>query len=187
MSREPTERDYNELDRRLQLSIDAVEGERTAHPFFFVEAEASRVHMPHCVFDDPAQSPLLRLRYGITDDPSMPLRNRDTGDSSRDPRWQAIKLAVELTLPFTRVSVADDELHAREKWRAHTTSDVLNSTEDAVPLTAPARPVKPHHRSTANVLENLRFEKPLYPDGHQAWFEGWDQFLDTPFPEEIPA
>lgn len=191
MGRAPSERDLNELDRRLEIAMDAVGGRRGAleTAYYYVPREEDRVCMPHYAPDDTAgeEANAVRARYGI--------RNGRRGQSdataaAADPVNEVVKLAVEQTLPFTAVSRRDDQLFKQESWRSHTTTDVATgSAASTTPLFRPPNPTLPHVKGQQTIT-NPRMDdvtdQPLYPDGHPAWFQGWDQFFDSPFPDEMP-
>jgi len=187
----PTERDLNLLDQHLERALDAVGGNRKTGyaeaTYYSTASEQGRYNMPHYVMDDPQLSNLIKERYNIANDgkPSVPA---DVITASAEPEALAIRIAVERTLPFTAVSRVDDELFRQETWRGHTLTDVVSGTVDAVPVFVPPVPAKPHAK-LSGVVDNARFDEvtdqPLYPDGHPAWFAGWDQFFDDPFPQEM--
>ena len=187
----PSERDLNLLDQHVELAMEAVGGNRHtgyAEPTYYnVDKEADRYNMPNYAMDDPQLQDLLKQRYNIANDghPSIPPK---VMGAAADPETLAVKIAVERTLPFTAISRVDDELFRQETWRAHTQVDVITGTVDGVPVFVPPVPTKPHAK-LSGLVENTRYdhvtEQPLYPDGHPAWFAGWDQFFDSPFPEEM--
>ena len=193
LSSGPTERDLNLLDQHIELAMNAVGGDRQTGraegTYYNTNNETGRYNMPHYAMDDPVVHDLLKQRYNIANDglPSVP--EQVTG-ADADPETLVVKIAVERTLPFTSVSRVDDEIFKQETWRAHTHVDVINGTVDAVPVFVPPVPAKPHAK-LSSLVENTRFdqvtEQPLYPDGHPAWFEGWDQYFDNPFPEEMQS
>jgi hypothetical protein len=181
----PTQRDLNELDRQLELMMVSVGGNRHRgyheSPYFYVSEEVDRVAMPHYAVDARMAS-----QYNIRNSrPNMV----DATAEKRDPASMVVMLAVALTLPYTKVSKRDDETFKKEKWRAHTHTDVVIGSAAHIPVYTTPQPTNPH-TSTLKGNENMRFdavtEHPIFPDGHSAWFEGWDKFLDTPFPEEAP-
>ena len=187
----PSQRDLNLLDQHLEIAMDAVGGNRqlgyAEATYYNVDTETDRYNMPHYAMDDPQLHDLLKQRYNIAND-GLPSAPPQVMGGQSDPETLAIKIAVARTLPFTAISRVDDELFKQETWRGHTQTDVIKGTVDAVPVFVPPVPSKPHAK-LSGVVENTRFdqvtEQPLYPDGHPAWFEGWDQFFDNPFPEEM--
>lgn len=173
--RVPTARDLNELDTRLVTAWEAVEGSSRAPPLYHVSSEENRMVMPHCALEGGAESEALRRRYNVSEFPpeSSAL---DAMAHARRPEVLAVALAVELTLPFTYTSANDDDLFTRERWRAHTVTDVLQSKTDAVPLTTEARPMPPDVANEDLTVINTHtydMDPPIY-DGTISWFEGWD-------------
>jgi hypothetical protein len=183
IKRKLTERDRHELDKCLEQSIRAVEGNSRAVPSFFLEEEVDRYAMPNYAFDDPEIAAQLRKRYGIANKaPSS--ATPDALAAARDPLFEAVLLAVERTIPFTLYSKNDDLLFKDEKWRAHTIQDVLNAKTDVVPIPTAPRPLPLGSNTRKNPIGNTR-ENDLSPplhDGDVAWFAGWDQYFTDPFP-----
>ena len=192
--REPTERDLNMLDHHLELAIQAASGDKRGLGFnetayFDVGSETGRFCMPHYGMDESngEQVRLLQRRYNVQ---NLGPVTQTRGSSMRPPEEMAVKIAVARTLPFTAISKRDDDLFLSEDWRRHTHGDVVTAAADAVPTFVPPIPSMPHHK-LARGTENARFDQvtdqPLYPDGHPAWFRGWDQFFDSedPFPPEM--
>jgi hypothetical protein len=190
MGRAPSERDLNELDRRLEVAMGAVGGRRGTPEasYYYAPREVDRVCMPHYAPDDTAgeESNGIRARYGI--------RNGRRGQSdataaAADPANEVVKLVVEQTLPFTAVSQRDDILFKQESWRSHTSTDVaVGTAATTIPMFQPPNPTMPHAKGqqlTTNPRMDDVTDQPLYPDGHPAWFKGWDQFFDSPFPNEM--
>jgi hypothetical protein len=181
----PTERDLNELDRQLELMMSSVGGNRMRghmeQTYFFASEEDERVSMPHYAVESERTAALFNIRN------RRPDQVKNATSAERDPSKMAVMLAVALTLPYTEISSRDDDVFVKEKWRAHTNTDVLQSATSSIPLFTAPLPTKPHS-TTLKGGENVRFDevtdRPLFPDGHSAWFEGWDKFLDSPFPEE---
>lgn len=192
MPSEPTQRDLNMLDYHLEIALKAVSGNRQSgnaeSTYYYVTREDKRYHMPHYVFDDDKAGEILKRRYNISNhSDDRPTTAPGVTTDAADPKGMILKIAVERTLPFTSISRADDELFAKEAWRRHTTTDVVQGTTDSVPVFVPPIPAKAHAKLSA-MVDNARFDEvtdqPLYPDGHPAWFAGWDSFFDDPFPEQ---
>jgi hypothetical protein len=175
----PSERDLNELDRRLEMSWEAVEGTSRVPPVYHVASEDQRMVMPHSALEGGEESDLLRRRYNVAEFPPEPA-SLDAMALARRPEEMAVQLAVELTYPFTLVSANDDALFKSERWRAHTLTDVLRSKADSVPLATEVRPLPPDVASDKQSLVNIRAYDldPPMQDGRVAWFAGWDAYFD---------
>lgn len=191
LSAPPSARDLNLLDFHLELAIKAVGGHRgvaRAEPTYYnVENEVDRYSMPHYVMDDTVRDgPVIKELYGVSE--SYKFKSYPANKMSDDHFALAVKIAVERTLPFTAVSRVDDEIFRKEDWRRHTMVDVVTASSDAAPQFVPPIPSKPHAK-LSGLVDNVRYdqvsEQPLYPDGHPAWFRGWDQFFQADFPEEM--
>lgn len=199
--REPSSRDLNMLDHQLELAMQAASGDhrgvgKNETAYYDVESETDRFCMPHYALDEGGASPglpngaeadLLKHRYNIR---NMGASTQTDSEKVRPPENMAVKIALARTMPFAAISKRDDELFASEGWRRHTSTDVITSETDAVPSFVPPVSTMSHHKLSSTV-ENARFEQvtdmPLFPDGHPAWFRGWDQFFDAgdPFPQEM--
>ena len=172
LGRALTARDADEVDRRLE---EAMRGDTSTRS---VEHEADRVAMPHYGTEDK----IIARQHAVRNNREGTSLPQDVVDG---PEAQLIALVVELSLGFVAESSRDDTLFKTEAWRGHTVVDVVRGVTDGVPAFAPPRATMSTTKLSTTV-DNPRMlevsEQPLYPDGHPAWFAGWDQFFDASLP-----